>query len=732
MSLDRAALQQRLLESFRIEARERLIVLADGLADWHEAAADQASIESVFREVHSLKGAARAVGLQPLEQLCHAWETLLGAVRNERLQLSAMSIELCRQALSAVQKLSAAQPVETEELQQLTEMLEAAGRGETVRLKETAPVRTQQATDSSMVRVSAKNLDALLFHGEALLQHKLEAQALAQGLHEHALAFDAQRNRKFVGQHGWKQLRAELESLPIQNRDTLKSLFDYLDWSQEQFDRLHFEAINLDKSGRHLAQGMSQLSDAHAEDMLAVLLLPVGTLVEGVPAMVQDLARQAGKRVELQMHCANLQVDKRILDELRTPLTHLLRNAIDHGFEVPDQREAFGKPPVGQLQIELQQESAGWFLLSVRDDGSGIDIPQLKARAIGAGLLDEAEAAQLNDSEAQKLVFASGLSTAAMITDLSGRGLGMAIVQDAVERIGGHVELESPPGRGTWFRLYLPLTLSAFRAVIVRNAERLFAIPALAVERCLRLPPSAVRMLENRPSLVWEERVLPVWPLADILGLDSVEPDAGELTLLLLQVRGERFVLLVDELLGDQEITVKSLGLQLQKVRNLMGASVLGDGRLVPILEPADLFQSALATNVSSLSRQEREGSTTRAQRLLIAEDSFTSRGLLKAILEAAGYQVATANDGLEAWSALKQEQYDLLVSDVEMPRMDGFTLTDRIRADRELAQLPVILVTALESPEDRAKGLEAGANAYLVKSGFAQDNLLDAIRRLI
>src|SRR5690606_12122866 len=394
--------------------------------------------------------------------------------------------------------------------------------------------------------------------------------------------------------------------------------------------------------------------------------------------------------------------------------------------------EAFGKTPIGQLQIELHQESADWFLLSVRDDGSGIDIPQLKARAIGSGLLDEAEASQLNDSEARKLVFASGLSTASMITDLSGRGLGMAIVQDTVERIGGRVELESISGQGTCFRLYLPLSLSAFRAVLVRNAERLFAIPALAVERCLRLPPDAVRMLENRPSLVWEERVLPVWPLADILGLGSIEPSSGELTLLLLQVRGERFVLLVDELLGDQEITVKSLGLQLQKVRNLMGATVLGDGRLVPILEPVDLFQSALTTNASSFSRQEAEGSTIRAQRLLIAEDSFTSRGLLKAILEAAGYQVATANDGLEAWNALKQEKYDLLVSDVEMPRMDGFTLTDRIRAARELAQLPVILVTALESPEDRAKGLEAGANAYLVKSGFAQDNLLDAIRRLI
>jgi two-component system chemotaxis sensor kinase CheA len=307
----------------------------------------------------------------------------------------------------------------------------------------------------------------------------------------------------------------------------------------------------------------------------------------------------------------------------------------------------------------------------------------------------------------------------------------MAIVQESVERIGGRIELESEPGQGTCFHLHLPLNLSTFRAVIVRNAERTFAVPALAVERCLRLPADAVKNQENRPTLVFEGEVLPVWSLADVLGLTPLARGDGYLTLLLLKVRGERFVLLVEELLGDQEITVKNLGRQLLRVRNLLGATVLGDGQLVPILHPVDLYRSALATAASTLV-QAAQGADVRSQRLLIAEDSFTSRGLLKAILEGAGYQVATANDGLEAWNALKQGPFDLLVSDVEMPRMDGFSLTSRIRADRALTQLPVVLVTALHSAEDRARGLEAGANAYLVKSGFEQDSLLDAIRRLI
>nr|WP_298147198.1 response regulator [uncultured Pseudomonas sp.] len=732
MSLDRKALQQRLLAAFKVEADERLGILADSLANWREAHASEASIESLFREVHSLKGAARAVGLQPIERLCHAWESLLAEVRRGNLALTPQRVELCRYALHVLQQLHGGQTGDEEQRQRLIADLEAAARDEAFSLPVEVPGMPLAPSDPGTLRVSARRLDALLFHNETLLQHKLEASEQARQLSEHRAAFDPLRGHRLVAGVALKQLRENAQVMSAASQDTLRALLDYLDWSQAKMDRLHFEAIRLEKAGKHLSQGLTQLSEALGEELQGVLLLTGSHLTDGLPAMVQDLASQAGKRVALQISGSDLQVDKRILDELRTPLTHLLRNAIDHGLETPAQRSACGKAEVGVLQLELLQESADRFELRVRDDGRGLDIAKLKARAVVSGLLDGEQAQALDDGEAGKLIFASGLSTSELITDLSGRGLGMAIVQEAVERIGGRIEVESVAGQGSCVHLHLPLNLSAFRAVIVRNAERIFALPALAVERCLRLPANAVKTQENRPTLVFQEQVLPVWALADVLELDAQVRGEGTLTLLLLKVRGERFFLLVDELLGDQEITVKNLGKQLPRVRNLLGATLLGDGQLVPILHPGDLYRSAQAIGGGSFERSAEQTGPTAKQRLLIAEDSFTSRGLLKAILEGAGYSVSTANDGLEAWNALKQSRFDLLVSDVEMPRMDGFTLTSRIRLDRELAQLPVVLVTALHSAEDRAHGLEVGANAYLVKSGFEQDSLLDTIRRLI
>ncbi len=534
MSLDREVLRQRLLASFRVEAEERLGGLADGLANWREASASGESIESLFREVHSLKGASRAAGVLPIEQLCHAWESLLGVVRRGQLSLTPERVELCRRALKAVQKLHAGQALEAHELAGLIGSLEGAALGEAVNLSQTVPSAPPVAPDPSTVRVSTQRLDSLLFQSEALLQHKLEAQAHVLNLKAHAAAFEPQRTKQLLSGGALKQLREGLTELPQNARDGLKSVLDYLDWSLAQLDRLHFSATRLEKTGKHLAQGLTQLSESLFNELQAVLLLSGSSLLTGLPDMVQDLASQAGKRVELQIRGESLQVDKRILDELRTVLTHLLRNAIDHGLETPEQRRLAGKAPVGRLQVELLQESADRFELRVSDDGRGIDLEQLKLRAVASGLQTAEQASALTDSEALALIYCSGLSTSAIITDLSGRGLGMAIVLEVVERLGGRIELDSTANQGSCFHLHLPLSLSTFRAVIVRNAERVFAIPALAVERCLRLPISAIKNLENRPSVVLEDVVLPVWPLADVLGLASLEQSAGELTLLVL------------------------------------------------------------------------------------------------------------------------------------------------------------------------------------------------------
>lgn len=744
MPLDREALQQRLLAAFREEAAERIGILTNGLARWRQGETTPESIESLYREVHSLKGAARAASLTAIERTCHAWETLFGAFKRGAIPIEPHAVELARSALAVVQRLLANETVAEESLQALIRALEEAAIGgspdiQAVMLPEAVPAPVEatppvHVSEDQTVRVTAHRLDRLLYLGEAMVQAKLEAQINAQTAKLTARHYETLRSRRQAVMPAANLLRAEpAEALPLRTRNAIKLLLDHVDWSFDYLEQRQTQAVQQARNNTHLWLALAQLSDALQQDLQSILLLSCQSISEGLPGLAQDIAAQTGKQVKLVVQGDMLQIDKRILDELRVVLVHLIRNAIDHGIEPPAQREAAGKPGTGLIRVEFSQESGDRFELTVTDDGGGMDGNRLKEKALALGVIKVEQADVMSAKECVQLAFLSGMSTTPMITDLSGRGLGLPIVQERVERLGGRVELESTPGRGCRFSLHLPLSLSTFRAVVVRAADQIFALPAMAVERCVRTPITAMRRVENRATLQVDEQVLPLWILAEVLELAPTPLEAEELTVILLGVRGDRIALLVDELLGDQEITVKPLGRQLIKVRNILGATVLGDGQLIPILHPQDLRESALACAGTALSADAMtKKSDTAPVRILVADDSFTSRGLLKGILEAADYEVITANDGLDAWNALKQGRFDLLVSDVEMPRMDGFTLTSRIRADRELGQLPIVLVTALKSPEDRARGLEAGANAYLAKSGFEGDSLIDAIRRLI
>ena len=336
----------------------------------------------------------------------------------------------------------------------------------------------------------------------------------------------------------------------------------------------------------------------------------------------------------------------------------------------------------------------------------------------------------MSEAEALALVFHSGLSTSALITEISGRGLGMAIVQDIIEHLAGLIELQSIASQGCSIRISLPISLSTFRALLIRCGERTLALPLFAVESCIRLKEEDIQYVENRATLSVGSAVLALWRLSDVLELSAIPLNTvTSQTVVIMKVRGEAFALSVDVVLGDQEITVKTLGPQLKKVQCVLGATLIGDGQLIPILDPTALYQKSKQVHHGAMASIQEIQQT---KLILVADDSFTSRSLLKSILETAGYTVMTANDGQEAWNQLKQQQFDLLVSDVEMPKLDGFNLTLKVRNDAVLSSLPVILVTALQSPDDRQRGLEAGANAYLVKSGFEQDSLLDSIQRLI
>jgi two-component system chemotaxis sensor kinase CheA len=418
---------------------------------------------------------------------------------------------------------------------------------------------------------------------------------------------------------------------------------------------------------------------------------------------------------------------------LKDPLIHLLRNSVDHGIEAPEIRQEMSKPAQGTISIAISQKDGGKIEIAITDDGAGIDIEKVKAAVTKTGELPAEEAKQLEEQEVLALVFRSGISTSPIITDLSGRGLGLAIVREKIERLGGVITLESHAGTGTIFRILLPLTLATFRGILVRASERLFIVPAISVERVERVAAGDIRTVENRETIPLNGQALSLVRLGDVLELPSREASGEEVYAVVLGSGLEHIAFQVDEVVGEQEVLVKTLGPLLSRVRNVASASVLGSGEVVPVLNVPDLIKSA--TQTAAIPRQHGAAempADVAKHTILVVEDSITSRSLLKNILESAGYAVSTAVDGIDAYTTLKTETFDLVVSDVEMPRMDGFDLTARIRADKNLSELPIVLVTALEHREHRERGVEVGANAYIVKSSFDQSNLLEVVRRLI
>jgi len=421
------------------------------------------------------------------------------------------------------------------------------------------------------------------------------------------------------------------------------------------------------------------------------------------------------------------------LEEIKDPLVHVLRNCIDHGIEDPSERKRNGKATRGTISVSITPKDGGKVELLLSDDGAGIDVKKIRTAAATLGGGSKEQIQSLRDEDVLPLVFQSGLSTAPIITNLSGRGLGLAIAREKVEKLGGTLAVESRQSAGTSFRIVLPLTLATFRGVLVRSGELLFIVPSSYIERVTRVDRGDIKTIENRETIRFGGEVVSLARFRNLLELNSAGAASDpfdKLHILILRAAGERIAFQVDEILSEQEILAKPFGQQLSRVRNLAGATILATGKTVPIINVYDLMKSAINSDdvVVPVVESVRAGKKS----ILIAEDSITARALLRNILESGGYDVKTAVDGLDAYTALKAGKFDLVVSDVEMPRMTGFDLTAKIRADKNLSEVPVVLVTALDSREDRERGIDVGANAYVVKSTFDDSDLLQIIQRLI
>jgi two-component system chemotaxis sensor kinase CheA len=462
------------------------------------------------------------------------------------------------------------------------------------------------------------------------------------------------------------------------------------------------------------------------EEARAIRMLPFVQVFQGLERAVRDLAASAAKEVEVGMEGGEVEMDRAILEGLRNPLLQLVRNAVDHGIEPPDARRAAGKPGCGRIAVSAGLRGAS-VEITVSDDGRGLDLAAIRAQAEKRGI-----PVPKDERELFRLIFLPGFTTARMITEVSGRGVGLDIARTQLEALHGSLEVSSVFGRGCKFTMEVPLTLTTVRALMMTAGGRPFAVPLSGVKRLLRADPGEFRQVEGRQVLMVDGAPVTAARLADLLNIppDERRRPAGKMPLVVLAAGERLLAVVVDELLEEREILVKNPGPRLSNLKTILGVTVLPDGGTALILSPGELIRVGSTTKGNRSVVPEAE--SKRRKRLLVADDSLTTRSLEKSILEGAGFEVATVRDGMEAWESLKNREVDLLVSDCDMPRMNGFDLTKAVRGSKRFRDLPVILLTGMESDADKARGLEAGANAYLLKSGFDQKALVETIRQLL
>jgi two-component system chemotaxis sensor kinase CheA len=774
MDSKKEAFRKRLLATFQEEAAEHIRVLSSGLIELEKSSAAEShpqTLEAIFREAHSLKGAARAVNVAAVETICQSLENVFSSWQRKETAPSQALFDILHRATDSLEKILLSLDTADDSTQAgrrqfdtapLIASLERARQGSSRKTRpEQEPAVPDKAIQSSdagglpvetrstpadTVRLPAARLGSLLVEAEELLSAKLAARQRV-----------AEAEQLQAALVPWKKARSSqrslLRSLSASPETTghraghengkgyaqIQKLLAFQDQDDHFFQSLENQLESLTKTEHRDHRSLERMVDQLLDDAKKLVMLPAASLLATFPKLARDLARDRGKLVVLEVLGADLEVDRRILEEMKEPLLHLVRNSVDHGVEAPADRLRANKPEQGVLRIVLHRMDSDKVEFVVSDDGRGIQVASVQTAALKLGIVSPEEAQPPEERDQQKaldLIFRSGVSTSPIITDISGRGLGLAIVREKVEKLGGAVSIENFPGLGTKFRMIVPLTRSALRGVVVRVDEQLFVFPSVQVERVMRFEEEDIKTVENRDTLVVEGRATALVRLSDALGLPVRKAAGGNATgrqAVVLASADQHIAIRVDEVLDEQEVLAKPLGKQLARVRNIAGATVLPSGRVVPILDVVDLFKSAAEANTvaqpSSPPAQEAE--RTRKS-ILVAEDSITARSLLKNILETAGYNVQTAVDGAEAFAALKMADFDLLVSDVDMPRLNGFGLTQKIRSDPKLAGLPVILVTALGSREDRERGIDAGANAYIVKSSFDESDLLEVLGRLV
>lgn len=779
-------LRAKLLAAFQVEYREHLEYIRSTMSkvEAGELAPDELPIDEVFRRAHSLKGAARATDLKPVETLGHRLETLFGRVRSGKAPLDGAALAVISQAGDAIEDWVEAftetgdEPAEpAEALAAIDAFLEAEilaapepepaqpaeasgpkpePKSESKPKPKSKPAPTSEpdsgpehdpvkkpvsATEArsdrpaatgqvaEAVRVRTTNLDRLLRSAGQLATENLGQEAVTtrlRGIEQDLMELE----------RSWSTLRhAGLTTGGGPGSDSREDAkTDHRVSHMEQRIRGLVKEMRAARMQQQKNAWMyRQLGLGLQEQIRQVRMIPAESVFGDFRKMMRDLAKDEGREIEFRILGLSTEADRLVLQDLKDPVMHMLRNAIVHGIELPAEREAKGKPAKGQVILKFEIHGSRLSLL-VDDDGRGIDVNTVAQHSLEAGLINEREMTEASSRDLMRHIFRPGFSTLGAVTDLGGRGMGLSVVYEAVGRLNGSLEVLDKEEEGTAFRIQVPLSVSSHRLLLVGCREQIFGLPTAGIERATRVRIADVKTVEGRPSVNIDGEPLPLRGMGEVLNLPGAEimVHEGQMPILIMRSGDLRVAVAVDSFVTIRDAVIKDLNIPRFSDTKAVGGILMEDGSVSVVLSPFELVE-AFRRPGSTLGLVTAEKMpTVQAPTIMVVDDSITTRTLEKSILEAHGYTVRIAVDGLDALMQIRSDPVDLVVSDVEMPRIDGFSLLKELKKDRQLAHIPVILVTSLRREDDLERGFSLGAEAYLVKQKFDQRELLETIEQIL
>lgn len=753
MAFDMAKFLSRFVE----EAREHVEKLNNGFVQLEKNPDDSENINAIFRSAHTIKGSSRMMKLTAITEVAHKLEDALGALRDKKLSHSKGLADLLFKAVDAIsemiEKTSSGQELTTdnsglcEELTKAAEgVLPAAPPVETAKppvvspasaegapsdpdkpqktaaAVQAAPVEQQPVIKETKlktgetVRINSEKLDELIkLMGEIVSNQN----RLKQRLHD-------VKEIEWAADHFFKTLSLLGDSNPAA---VLKEHEGGMNDGVQSLSQKIRQLVSNVKDDTNI-QGL--LTDELQEKALKMRMVPLSTVFDSLHRMVRDISKSIGKEIDFTVEGGDIELDKKMIDKLGDPLVHMLRNSVDHGIESPQDRLKAGKHETGKIKLSASYD-AGSILIELSDDGGGIPLDKIKEKALRKKMFSEEEFDGMSESALIDLIFHPGFSTSAIITDVSGRGVGMDVVKrNIIEDLRGSLKVHTENGKGTTFQIRLPMTLAIMRILLVTVKDIVFAIAAHYVSEIIRVPKSDLISVVDKKAVRLRNEFIPVAHMEALLGLPSGKrSEKDNFLIIIVCVGSEKIGFVIDSLLDEVDMVIKSLPAHMKNIQLVSGVSISGRNEIINVLHIPALIEAAKKIREEKLSKStasEERGAIS----ILVVDDSLNTREIEKSILEAYGYRVELAGDGMEGFQKTRDFKYDLVITDVEMPRLDGFSLTEKLRNDETYRNTPIIIVTSREKEEDKRRGIMVGADAYIIKGAFDQTNLLETVQNLV